>query len=57
MVKYASSVRLPFVRAPMFSNTPLSQFDPQLAQAIANEDARQEAHIELIASETIVRPW
>ena len=40
----------------MFSNTPLSQFDPQLAQAIAQEDARQEAHIELIASENYCSP-
>ncbi|MDO8332291.1 MAG: serine hydroxymethyltransferase [Fluviicoccus sp.] len=40
----------------MFSNTTLSQFDPQLAQAIAQEDARQEAHIELIASENYCSP-
>ena len=56
MVKYAPSSASPLVRASMFSNTPLSQFDPQLAQAIAQEDARQEAHIELIASENYCSP-
>jgi glycine hydroxymethyltransferase len=40
----------------MFSNTPLAQFDPELAQAISQEDARQEAHIELIASENYCSP-
>lgn len=29
----------------------LSQFDPQVAAAVADEEARQEAHVELIASE------
>ena len=29
----------------MFSTTTLAQFDPALAQAISQEDARQEAHI------------
>jgi glycine hydroxymethyltransferase len=40
----------------MFSNTTLAQFDPALAQAISQEDARQEAHIELIASENYCSP-
>ena len=35
----------------MFANISVSEFDPEIAQAIAQEDARQEAHIELIASE------
>ena len=35
----------------MFANISIAEFDPELAQAISNEDARQEAHIELIASE------
>jgi glycine hydroxymethyltransferase len=40
----------------MFSKVTLSSFDPELAQAIAQEDARQEAHIELIASENYCSP-
>lgn len=40
----------------MFANTSIAQFDPELAQAITNEDARQEAHIELIASENYCSP-
>ena len=41
----------------MFSkDVTLSSFDPELAQAIAQEDARQEAHIELIASENYCSP-
>jgi len=40
----------------MFSNITLAQFDPALAQAISQEDARQEAHIELIASENYCSP-
>ena len=40
----------------MFSNITLAQFDPDLAQAISQEDARQEAHIELIASENYCSP-
>ena len=40
----------------MFSNITLAQFDPDLAQAISQEDARQEAHIELIASEDYCSP-
>jgi len=40
----------------MFANTSIAQFDPELAQAISNEDARQEAHIELIASENYCSP-
>ncbi len=34
----------------MFANISIAEFDPELARAITNEDARQEAHIELIAS-------
>lgn len=34
----------------------IAQFDPELAQAIANEDQRQEDHIELIASENYASP-
>src|SRR5256885_13913903 len=34
----------------------LSQFDPELDQAIRAEDQRQEQHIELIASENYVSP-
>ncbi|WP_298144762.1 serine hydroxymethyltransferase [uncultured Acinetobacter sp.] len=40
----------------MFANTSIAQFDPELAQAITQEDARQEAHIELIASENYCSP-
>jgi len=40
----------------MFSTTTLAQFDPALAHAISQEDARQEAHIELIASENYCSP-
>lgn len=35
----------------MFANISIAEFDPELAQAIASEGERQEAHIELIASE------
>ena len=35
----------------MFANISIAEFDPELAQAIASEGVRQEAHIELIASE------
>jgi glycine hydroxymethyltransferase len=35
----------------MFANISISEFDPDLAKAIASEGERQEAHIELIASE------
>jgi glycine hydroxymethyltransferase len=39
----------------MFSRQPtLSEFDPQLAAALAGESRRQEEHIELIASENYV---
>ena len=31
-------------------------FDPELAQAIANENRRQEDHVELIASENYASP-
>jgi len=34
----------------------LKEFDPQLAEALANERRRQEEHIELIASENYVSP-
>ncbi len=41
----------------MWTNAPsLTQTDPELAAAIAAEDARQEAHIELIASENYCSP-
>ena len=40
----------------MFANISIADFDPDLAQAISNEDARQEAHIELIASENYCSP-
>lgn len=40
----------------MFANISLSEFDPELAQAITAEDQRQEAHIELIASENYCSP-
>jgi len=41
----------------MFSpDQTLATFDPELAKAIALEDARQEAHIELIASENYCSP-
>lgn len=40
----------------MFANISISEFDPELAQAISAEDARQEAHIELIASENYCSP-
>ncbi|MFQ5624979.1 MAG: serine hydroxymethyltransferase, partial [Paracoccaceae bacterium] len=34
----------------------IASFDPDLAEAIANEQQRQEDHIELIASENYVSP-
>ncbi len=40
----------------MFANISISEFDPELAQAIAAEGERQEAHIELIASENYCSP-
>ena len=41
----------------MFDSTrTLAQYDPQLSQAIEGEQKRQEAHIELIASENYVSP-
>ncbi|GAM29860.1 serine hydroxymethyltransferase [Acinetobacter calcoaceticus] len=40
----------------MFANISISEFDPELAQAIASEGERQEAHIELIASENYCSP-
>ena len=40
----------------MFANISISEFDPEIAQAISQEDARQEAHIELIASENYCSP-
>lgn len=38
----------------MLNNEPLRQFDPEIFQAIRNEEVRQEEHIELIASENYV---
>ena len=41
----------------MFSrNDTIAAFDPELAKAIANEDKRQEDHVELIASENYASP-
>ena len=41
----------------MFTNAPsLNQADPEIAASIAAENARQEAHIELIASENYCSP-
>ncbi len=40
----------------MWTAETLDQFDPELARAIQGEAARQEAHIELIASENYVSP-
>ncbi len=38
------------------SDQTIARFDPELAQAMAAEDVRQEAHIELIASENYCSP-
>ena len=40
----------------MFANISIAKFDPDVAQAIASEGVRQEAHIELIASENYCSP-
>lgn len=40
----------------MFQSFSLSQFDPELAAAVSGEAQRQEAHVELIASENYVSP-
>nr|WP_174505500.1 serine hydroxymethyltransferase [Acinetobacter sp. Marseille-Q1620] len=40
----------------MFANISISEFDPELAKAIEAEGERQEAHIELIASENYCSP-
>jgi len=40
----------------MFSPQTLAEFDPELAQSLHNELARQEAHVELIASENYASP-
>jgi glycine hydroxymethyltransferase len=40
----------------MFTNTPLHQHDPELWDTISSEMLRQEAHIELIASENYASP-
>jgi hypothetical protein len=46
-----------FEFAPMFAKTmTIAGFDPELAQAIAAEDQRQEDHVELIASENYASP-
>ena len=41
---------------PMLANISIAEFDPELAKAITAEDQRQEAHIELIASENYTSP-
>ena len=38
------------------TSTTLESFDPEIAQAIAQEDRRQEEHVELIASENYASP-
>lgn len=38
------------------TTTPLASFDPEIAEAIAAEERRQEEHIELIASENYASP-
>lgn len=38
------------------TSTPLETFDPEIANAIRNEERRQEEHIELIASENYASP-
>jgi glycine hydroxymethyltransferase len=40
----------------MFNQQSLQQFDPEIAEVLANEKQRQEDHIELIASENYVSP-
>jgi glycine hydroxymethyltransferase len=40
----------------MFANISIHEFDPELAAAMDAEDQRQEAHIELIASENYCSP-
>lgn len=40
----------------MFDNASIHEFDPDLSEAIAAEAKRQEAHIELIASENYTSP-
>lgn len=40
----------------MFQQQPLSEFDPELWQAVSSERQRQEDHVELIASENYVSP-
>src|SRR5580700_6327576 len=40
----------------MFKSEPLRTYDPEIWQAIVNEQQRQEDHIELIASENYVSP-
>jgi glycine hydroxymethyltransferase len=40
----------------MFANISIAEFDPELSKAIVAEDQRQEAHIELIASENYCSP-
>ena len=40
----------------MFKSLSLKEFDPALAQAIRDENQRQEEHVELIASENYVSP-
>ncbi|MDH3612612.1 MAG: serine hydroxymethyltransferase, partial [Gammaproteobacteria bacterium] len=38
------------------TTTTLESFDPEIADAIANENRRQEEHVELIASENYASP-
>ena len=38
------------------TSSTLESFDPEIAEAIANEDRRQEEHVELIASENYASP-
>jgi glycine hydroxymethyltransferase len=38
------------------TSTPLAEFDPEIADAIAHETERQETHLELIASENYASP-
>ena len=38
------------------SSLTLAQFDPELDQAVQNEERRQEDHVELIASENYASP-
>src|SRR4249919_1980774 len=57
--RYGYTLRLPDAcwSEPMFPrDSRIEGFDPELAQAIANENRRQEDHVELIASENYASP-